>query len=208
MSSSGINTDFNGFKVTTDGDGRFKFTKLPAGEGELVRLVQSSPNSWMHSSRTNVTVIAGQTIYLSLGDSGALLKGTARLQVPSADGEVLYLGGRLYSARSAFPRFSSPEESRAFMQSPEWQAQMKAQKNFAVAVGADGTFTIDSVPPGSYKLDLNASRPSSGSPMPTPVAVGSIEVAVPENANPFTPIQVGEVVLITTTNRMQRYPGQ
>jgi hypothetical protein len=208
MSGSGINTDLNGFKVTTDSDGRFKFTKLPAGEGEVVRLVQSTPNSWMHSYKTNVTVIAGQTIYLSLGDSGALLKGSARLQVPSVDGEVLYLGGSLHSARLAFPKSSSSEEARAFSQSPEWQAQMKAQKNFAVAVGTDGTFTIDSVPPGSYTLDINASRPSSRPPMSTPVASGSIEITVPEDANPLNPIQVGEVVLITTTNKMQRYPGQ
>jgi protocatechuate 3,4-dioxygenase beta subunit len=207
MSRSGINTDFTGFKATTDSDGRFKLTKLPAGEGEVVRLVQSSPRSWTHSYSTNVTVIAGQTIYLSLGDSGALLKGTARMQVPATDGEVLYLSGSLHSARTAPRTFSSPEESRAFMQSAEWQAEIKARKNFAVAVGADGAFTIDSVPPGSYKLDINASRPSSGSPMSSPVASGSIDVTVPDYADPFNPIQVGEVVLIGVTNRM-RYPGQ
>jgi protocatechuate 3,4-dioxygenase beta subunit len=205
LSSSGINTDFNGFKVTTDGDGRFKLAKLPAGEGELVRLVQSSPKSWMHSYKTNVTVIAGQTIYLSLGDSGALLKGTARVQVPSPDGEVLYLGGILSSARSPFPKFNSSQEAQSFTQSPEWQAQVKAQQNFAVAVGTDGAFTIDSVPPGSYTLSISASRPSSGSPFATPIASGSLEVTVPENANPFSPIQVGEVVLITTTNLSHRF---
>src|SRR5262249_32846644 len=46
MSSSGIDMDFNNFKVTTDADGRFKFTKLPAGEGEVVRLIRTAPNSW------------------------------------------------------------------------------------------------------------------------------------------------------------------
>ena len=208
MTGSGINTDFTGFKTTTDSDGRFKLTKLPAGDGEVVRLVQSSPNSWAHSYKTNVTVIAGQTIYLSLGDSGALLKGSARLQVPAADGEVLYLGGSLHSVRSPFPKFSSPEETRAFIQSPEWQAQMKAQQNFAFTVGKDGTFTIDSVPSGSYTLDVGASRPSSGPVMSLTVARGSIAVTVPENANPFNPIQVGEVVLIATTNTVQRSLGR
>jgi hypothetical protein len=204
MSSSGIDTDFDNFKVTTDADGRFKFTKLPAGEGELVRLIRSAPNSWMHSHKTNITVVAGQTTYVSFGDSGALLKGTARLQVPSSEDDKLVMGGNLHNKRPSVPSFSSPEESRAFFKSPEWQAQMRAQQYYAVAVAADGTFSIDSVPPGAYTLDISASRSGSGSPMMSPVASGSLEVTVPDNPDPLIPIQIGEVVLLSRTNNLQR----
>jgi hypothetical protein len=208
MSSSGIDTDFNNFKVTTDADGRFKFTKLPAGEGEIVRLIRSAPNSWMHSHKTNVTVVAGQTTYISFGDSGALLKGTARLQVPWSDDEQLIMGGNLHNkVPPRVPSFSSPEESTAFFNSAEWQAQMRARQYYAVAVAADGSFSIDSVPPGSYTLDINASRPGNGPPMMSPVASGSLDVMVPDNPDPLTPIQIGEVVLLSKTNNVQRRLG-
>jgi hypothetical protein len=205
MSSSGIDTDFNNFKVTTDADGRFKFTKLPAGEGEVVRLIRTMPNSWMHSHKTNVTVVAGQTTYISFGDSGALLKGTARLQVPWFEDEQLVMGGNLHNKiQPRVPSFSSPQESTAFFNSPEWQAQMRARQYYAVAVAADGSFSIDSVAPGQYTLDINASRPGNGPPMMSPVASGSLDVTVPDNPDPLTPIQIGEVVLLSKTNNVQR----
>lgn len=204
MSSSGIDTDFDNFKVITDADGHFKFTKLPAGDGEVVRLIRTMPNSWTHSNKTNVTVVAGQTTYISLGDSGALLKGTARLQIPWSEDEKLVMSGFLHNARPNFPSFNSPEESKTFFASAEWQAQMRALQNFAFAVAEDGSFSIDSVPPGSYKLDVSASRPSDRLPMMSPVASGSLDVAVPDNPDPLNPIQIGEVVLLRSTNNLPR----
>jgi len=204
MSSSGIMTDFDNFKVTTDADGGFKFTKLPAGDGEVVRLISTAPNSWMHSHKTNVTVVAGQTTYISLGDSGAVLKGTARLQVPWPEDEKLVMGGFLHNKLPTLPSFSSPQESKAFFTSPEWQAQMKARQNYAVAVAADGSFSIDSVPSGSYTLDISVSRSSTGPPTAFPVASGSLDVTVPDNPDPRTPIQIGEVVLLNRTNNLQQ----
>jgi len=204
MTSSGIMTEFNDFKVTTDPDGRFKFSKLPAGDGEVVRLISTAPNSWRHSHKTNVTVVAGQTTYISLGDSGALLKGTARLQVPWSEDEKLIMSGNLHNKRPRVPTFNSPEESRAFFSSSEWQTQAKAQQYFACAVAADGSFSIDSVPPGSYTLDINASRPGTGPPMAYAVASGSLDVTVPDNPDPLTPIQIGEVVLLNRTNNLQQ----
>ena len=42
------------------------------GEGEVVRLIETSPRSWMHSHNTPVTVESGRTTYVTLGDNGAL----------------------------------------------------------------------------------------------------------------------------------------
>jgi hypothetical protein len=207
LSGSGIDTDFTGFKVSTDSDGKFKFTKLPAGDGEVVRLVRTSPNSWMHSHKTNVTVVAGQTTYLALGDSGALLRGTARLLAPSPDDGKLILSGFLRGAGPTMPNFASADQAKAFMQSAEWQAQMRAQQSFGVVVGADGTFTVDSVPPGSYRLTINATQSSTGGPPGASIASGTLEVTVPDNPDPMTPIQIGEVVLLNQTNQPQRYSG-
>lgn len=208
MSGLGIDTDFTNFKVTTDAEGRFKFTKLPAGEGEVVRLIRTMPNSWTHSYKTNVTVVAGQTTYISLGDSGALLKGTARLQLPWPEDEKLVMSGSLHTKRFDVPSFSSPEESSAFFASADWQAHVRSRQVYAVAVADDGSFSIDSVPPGSYTLDINASRPDTRFPMGSAVANGSLDVSVPDNPNPATPIQIGEVVLLSRTNSPQRYPGR
>ena len=115
------------------------------------------------------------------------------------------MGGNLHNkVPPRVPSFSSPEESAAFFNSAEWQAQMRARQYYAVAVAPDGSFSIDSVAPGSYTLDISASRPGNGSPMVSPVASGSLDVTVPDNPDPLTAIQIGEVVLLSKTNNVQR----
>jgi len=66
---------------------------------------------------------------------------------------------------------------------------------FAVVANADGNFTVDSVPPGSYSLNLSAQKASSQPWKEKPIAQGHIAITVPDDANPLTPIDVGKVVL-------------
>jgi hypothetical protein len=54
---------------------------------------------------------------------------------------------------------------------------------------------LDSIPAGTYTLRVNATKAGSEPFNQQPVAQGSVEVTVPENPSPFTPIAVGEVVL-------------
>jgi uncharacterized GH25 family protein len=195
LSIPGVSTDWDSFKTTTDDQGAFNFDKVPPGEVTIVRLIQTSSNSWTHSYGKAVVVEPGKTTQVSLGDSGAVLKGTVRYETPPVGGENLNLAGRLSSQMPAMPSFNSAEEAQAFYNSTDWKELMKQQKNFAVTICADGTFMIDSVPSGTYSLNISASKSSSQPWTQRPVAQGQTTVTVPDSANPLSPINIGDIVL-------------
>lgn len=192
---SGLSTDFNSYKTTTDEQGHFTMERTPPGEGSIVRLVRTSPNSWTHSYGTSVTVEPGKTTQVTLGDSGGLLQGTVRFQVPPTNGVRITVSGNASSTMPSMPHFNSSDEARVYMNSPEWKAQMKLVKNYAFVVNADGSFQVDSVAPGSYSLNIMARVDGDRSYMNPPIAQGNITATVPDNADPVTPIPVGEVLL-------------
>ena len=72
---------------------------------------------------------------------------------------------------------------------------MKQMKNFAVSVNADGSLTLDSIPPGTYTLNVTASKAGSRPFETSPVAAGRTTVTIPEGANPYSSISLGEIVL-------------
>jgi hypothetical protein len=193
MNTPGVTTDFNGYKSTTDDQGHFTFEKVPPGDGSIVRLVKTSANSWMHSHRTSVTVQSGQTTQVTLGDTGAVLRGSVRFDTPPTNGVHLTVSGNLSPARPPM-NFSSPAEAQAFWRSPQGRAQQQQFQSWAVAANPDGTFQMDSIPPGNYTLNMSA-QPDTQRGWSPPVAQGSISVTVPDNADPVNRIPVGEIVL-------------
>lgn len=196
MMNAGISLDFGTYKATTDEAGRFSINKVPPGEGQIVRLVKTLPNSWMHSHNTPVVVEPGKTTQIALGDSGAVLKGHVSFETPLADDEKLTISGRLSTQMPERPsNFQTSDEARAFFESPEWKERMKQMKNFAVSVNADGSLTLDSIPPGTYTLNVTASKAGSRPFENPPVAEGRTTVTIPEGANPYSPINLGEITL-------------
>ncbi len=194
---NGISTDWESFKTATDEQGKFKFAKVPAGDGEIVRLIKTAPNSWAHSHNTAVTVEPGKTTFVSLGDSGAVIRGRVRFAQPPADVEKLVLSGSLRSAPPTPPAFGSQAEAEAYLDSPEGMARMKLSKHFSLAVEADGSFVIDSIPGGDYSLNISAARADKADrPWQTKtVASGATAVSVPDPPNPASPLDVGEILL-------------
>lgn len=196
MMNAGISLDFGTYKVTTDEAGRFSIEEVPPGEGQIVRLVKTTPNSWMHSHQTDVIVEPGKTTQITIGDSGAVLKGHVSFETPLPNDEKLTISGRLSTQMPGQPsRFQTADEARAFYDSPEWKERMKQMKNFAVSVNADGSLTLDSIPPGTYTLNVTASKAGSRPFENPPVAEGRTTVTIPEGANPYSPINLGEIVL-------------
>src|ERR1035437_3924388 len=41
--------DWEGYKATTDENGRFVIDRVPPGAGQVMRVVRTSPNSWTHN---------------------------------------------------------------------------------------------------------------------------------------------------------------
>ena len=74
---------------------------------------------------------------------------------------------------------------------------MIQSRGFPVSVNPDGSFVVDSVPAGDYNLSLRAAPPydSSFGPPTGPNISQTVTVTVPDNPDPGSPIDVGEVVL-------------
>lgn len=191
----GIGTDFNGYKATTDEQGKFSMEKIPPGEGAIVRLIQTSPNSWSHSDSTSVTVKPGETTPVTLGDNGAVIAGRIRFDNPPTNDVALNFEGSLSGQLPQQPAFNSPEAAQAFYRSPEWQALMKLHKNYSIEMRPDGSFTVDDVAPGEYLLNISVHRGGERSWEHPPMAQGWTHVTVPDSFNPATPIDVGEILL-------------
>jgi len=66
-----------------------------------------------------------------------------------------------------------------------------------VNISDDGSLNVDSIPPGTYTLNVSALKPGSRPRENPPAAIGAVKVVVPEGATPQTQISVDEVVLRT-----------
>jgi hypothetical protein len=170
---------------------------VPAGEGGIVRLIRTSPNSWAHSDRTSVTIQPGQTTQVTLGDSGTTIKGTVRFETPPADEVPPVIQGNL-SSQLNLPPFNSSAEAHAFYSSPEWKELSKLRKNYAVAINADSSFMVEDVVPGTYTLNVSARKGGDQPWSHPPFASVSTPVIVPDSASPMTVINIGELVLKAT----------
>lgn len=195
LSQVGIMADFNGYKATTDDQGQFTIEKVPPGDGSIVRLIRTSPNSWSHSDSTPVTVLAGQTTEVTLGGNGAMLVGRIRFDNPPTNAAAMSFEGHLSGQMPAQSAFNSPDEARAYHSSPEWMALMRTRKNYSIEMRPDGSFSIDDVAPGAYSLNVfvrAGGQLSFQSPM---LGSGSTPVSVPDTFDPATPIDIGEVLV-------------
>lgn len=199
----GLQTDFQTARTKTDSEGKFTFDKIPPGEGQIVRLVKMSENSWLHSRTTPVTVEPGIVTRVNFGDEGAVIKGQARMESDPGTDQQVTLSGNL-SATSIAPshNFASPEEATAFYQSAEGKKERQAQQArfFGVSINADGTFAIDSIPPGDYTLTISANIPGKKSWEQKQIATGSTTINVPENASPYAPIGISDIILKSVKN--------
>ena len=195
MKASGISFDWNQYKATTDDHGRFTFDQVPPGAGQVMRLVSMSPNSFTHSYGADVTVLPGQTAQVALGDSGATLSGRIRFESPPAESEKLNFQGSLSTVLPPPPMRMSREEARPYYQTPEGKARLQQVRTFVVNIADDGSWNADSIPPGTYTLNVSALKPGWRPWENPPAAVGAVEVVVPEGATPQTQISVDEVVL-------------
>ncbi len=194
QSNTGIQTDFNSYKTTTDDQGKFAFEQLPPGEGNITRLIRPMPNMWTYSDKTDVTVKSGETTQVTLGDSGAVVTGTVRLETPPTNGESVVYEGNISSTVST-PSFNSAAESQAYYQSPEWQALASKMKNYSFSVNPDGSFTADDIAPGNYSVNIQALKNGSQPWQHPPIASGHATVTVPDSFDPASPINIGEIVV-------------
>ncbi|MDR3460574.1 MAG: carboxypeptidase regulatory-like domain-containing protein [Verrucomicrobiae bacterium] len=195
LSIPGIGTDWDSYKRTTDDQGHFTIEHVPPGEVQLVRLIATGVNSWGHSDNTVVTVNPGETTQVTLGDKGAVLAGRIRCEVQPANDAGANFDGRLSHPLPPRPAFHSPDEAKAYYNSPEWKALMKQQKNYVAEIHPDGSFEVDDVVPGTYSMTVDARVGGQRPWEHQPFAQGSTTITVPDSFDPASPMDVGEIVL-------------
>jgi hypothetical protein len=196
MRDFGLVFDWSQYKTTSDGNGRFSFKQAPPGGVQIYRLIKTGPNMSRASYCADVNVIAGQTAQVELGDSGATLSGRARFETPPPDGEEFNIRGYLHTAVPPLTADLSHEQMNA-----EATARLKLVKSFNFMIGEDGSWNVDSVPPGSYDLGVTASKIGLRPTENAPFARGTAHVVVPDGATSQTQITVDEVVLRPVTAR-------
>jgi len=206
LSVPGIWTDFNGYKATTDDQGKFTMEKIPPGDGAIVRLVKTSPNSWTHSDSTSVSVKSGETTQVSLGDNGAVIIGSIRYDNPPTNNYALSFEGGLAMPMPDQPHFNSSDESKAFYQSAEWKEAMKLHKSYTIEMKPDGSFIADDIAPGNYTLNVSVRIGGQRQWEHPPLAQGTTQVTVPDSFNPATPIDVGQITLTPLPQQQSSTP--
>lgn len=176
LMKQGISTDWETYKASSDDQGHFSFEKIPPGEGQVVRLIKTTERSWMHSHQTTVNITSGQTTQVKFGAEGAVIKGRVQMESPPAEGQTVSLHGNLSATRY------DPQSGSRY---------------YAFTVGADGFFSLDSIPPGEYSLSVTANVPKSGrDPWNSQtIASGGTQVTVPESASPYAPIGLSDIIL-------------
>src|SRR5262249_16854785 len=148
--------------------------------------------------RTEVHVEPGQTTQVTLGDTGGVLQGQIRFETQPPPDTDLSISGNLTTPMPKPPEGLSPDQMKAFFESPEWKERVRQFKSYAVAIGTDGRVLMDSIPPGDYKLRITATENDKMAQFPfegKALAVGETDVTVPADASPATAISLGEILL-------------
>lgn len=191
--------DFANYRVITDDAGKFVISNAPPGERRVVRLIQTEPNSWMHSQPTDVTVKPGEVTRMQIGGDGHLVIGQLALSDPSVTLNWRTAGRHHLNSFPKPPPFKSQEEYRAWAQRPETIEAQKKARSYTVQVDDSGAFRIEEVLPGNYDLMLSFQEPdANGRPFGRQIASLTTNIVVPplvKGATMPLPIDLGQIVV-------------
>lgn len=144
------------FTAKTDERGRFVISNVPPVEVRLGRVI----NGFFQNAQYVFVKGDGPT-QVQYGGTGSLLAG--RLEVPGYAGKIHWQAGQSIVLSASvpdpvMPAFDSQGDKKIwisqFWKSAEGKAWQRAQRAFTATAEADGSFKIEDVPPGKYKLSV------------------------------------------------------
>jgi hypothetical protein len=146
----------------TDSQGRFVFERVPPGSRRVFRVTnfhEGLPGVTGLSHHTEVEVHPGQTTEIVMGGAGRRVIGRIRTAPENAVADWTRDLQRLVRAR---PELTPPKESEfpdltTYFQA--WRKHDAAEAKYYLAVKPDGSFVVDDVPPGRYRLELRVTEP-------------------------------------------------
>ncbi len=185
------------FFVRTDANGRFVFPRVAPGDVWLTRTVAVRPGDGRQSGHHHVRVMPGDDLVVQLGGVGRTL--TGRIETASNTNLVFY--GSMWAKESHGMRTPrnwrnlSAEEKRLYVRawrdSPESEPFKQEVRNYEFPVQADGTFRVDDVLPGHYRMQVRADAPLLKGQSPRLAAKTEMQIEVPEATGADEPLDVG-----------------
>jgi RNA polymerase sigma factor (sigma-70 family) len=183
----------------TDANGRFVFSRVAPGDIWLTRSVTIRPGEARQSGHHYVKVAPGQHVNVEFGGIGRSVMG--RIQWDSTEKLAFY--GTLWAKESHNMRNPpnwrdmTSEERRRYIR--QWRDTPQAERfkdevrNYEFPVKADGTFWVDDVLPGRYRMQVRADANLPNGQPPRLAAKAEIHVDVPETSgnNSEPPLDLG-----------------
>ena len=187
----------HGMSVRTDANGRFVFPRVAPGDVWLTRSVVVRPGEGRQSGHHYVKVEPGERLEVKLGGTGCTL--TGRVET-SSDTNLVFYGSMWARERHGMRtprnwRSLSTEERRLFARewrdSPEGELFKQEVRNYEFPVRSDGTFRVDDVLPGSYRMQVRADARVAKGEAPRLAAKAEIQIEVTEASESDESIDVG-----------------
>ncbi len=197
--------------ATTDASGHFTFEQVPPG-GVTLYLSEGIGKSLSH--QTALEVHAGVTTQVEMGSGGRLITGTLVISDGSkADWRTqVILASLVTNAKRPSIQLPPAKDFAGklnlldfFDQSTEWRAFERGSGSFPLQIAADGSFTVENIRPGPYKLSVSISESpyDPGNPRIGMQRFGRrtsaslvTEVVVPGELDDLTPLDLGTFTLI------------
>ena len=187
----------HGFSVKTDGNGRFVFPRVAPGDVWLTRSVVVRPGEGRQSGHHYVRVDPGGRVEVTLGGTGCTV--TGRLEA-GWDTNLIFHGSMWARERHGMRtprnwRSLSAEERRLYARewrdSPESEPFKREVRNYEFPVRADGTFRVEDVLPGTYRMQVRADARVARGEAPRLAAKAEIQIEVPDPSDAEEPLDVG-----------------
>jgi hypothetical protein len=188
---TGISGNWGGLQNPLPGGARFNFTKVPAGNHQFIRLIQSGGNSWAHRPIKDIVIEPGQTTTVDVVVEGSTVTGRLVLgeaaQIPGLQWHVAITTASRWKPNPSM----SQEEIQKLVQDPEFQKAMQQMRHYQCNYRPDGTFEAQDVPTGAY--DLNAVGFLIKDGQPSQAWNGTKSFSIPEGTAPDSVIDLGAI---------------
>jgi hypothetical protein len=199
----------HGASTKTDANGRFVFPRLAPVDVWLTRTVMVRTNDGRQSGHHYVKVLPGDQLQVQLGGVGRAL--TGRVSWDSTSKLVFY--GSMWANQKHSMRWPRNVKEmtidekryyeRAWRVSPDGEWFKNEVRNYEFPVQPDGTFWVNDVLPGSYRLNVRADERAPDGKGMRNAAVAEVRLDVPElfAGESDEPIDLGTLTLRPVSNR-------
>jgi beta-lactamase regulating signal transducer with metallopeptidase domain len=181
------------YEVTTDGQGRFEFPRVPGFSGWIARrlILRQFERGFTSTSSPgrHIIIEPGEALTYDFGGGGRVI--TGRLVAPDSYTEPIDFewasGDARLQQEPPYPPGLTREEQREWYD--EWKTQPDGRTHWLNAhfagfkIAPDGSFRVDDLPPGTYQLMCRVEQPPPDGRLSSSndLAVYSGEVTVPPN---------------------------